>query len=205
VDFTKLIGLRPKKQTAETIKASILRVEEELQIAADRIAELEENRGQLFLKGEAKTIEAAEQEMASLKAERERMQAMVIAMRPLLKEMALQERAAEISKLHKDAEAKASSFVSFWQNRYATLAAELRDAFRLEQEAEEAISKLQNIAVDDTEAFFASGASIPRRPLDQINPSNTNSMISLGKVACLPPLSGQTASDQDGYYWGGKR
>jgi DNA-binding transcriptional MocR family regulator len=93
MDLKKLLGLRPKGDTADALRAALAMAEGEKAALVSRIAELDRDRGARLLDGNAGEVEEAERTLALAQAEAARLAAML---------PALTEACGNPSSIHRD-------------------------------------------------------------------------------------------------------
>lgn len=125
MDITKLLGLRPKLQTAEAIAAAIAQAEALHSQAVAREAELKAGRGALLVNGNAKEVEDGERELADVRAELERLSVMIEALKPQLQQVQKQEKVAAFRKKLDEANKIADELAGIWKVRYPILNSEI--------------------------------------------------------------------------------
>ncbi|ONG47966.1 hypothetical protein BKE38_22370 [Pseudoroseomonas deserti] len=126
MELSKILGLRPKLQNAESIAAAISQAEALQAQAISREAELKASRGALLISGNAKEVEAGERELAEVRAEAERLGVMVEALKPKLLQAQKEEKSAAFRKKLAEADRLAAEFVELWTTRYPGLEAEIQ-------------------------------------------------------------------------------
>jgi hypothetical protein len=192
MELTKLLGLRPKLQTAESIAAAIAQAETLHGQAVAREAELKAGRGALLLDGSAKEVDAGERELAEVRAEAERLGVMIEALKPKLEHAKLQEKAAAFRKKVEQLEKDAAQFVAWWTSRYPELANEIREGLLIEERAEQALRKLSSELSADPKLSEVVGGALPKRPFNRLNPDplGVYSMQVMGIQTRLRPIAG---------------
>jgi hypothetical protein len=178
MDLKKLLGLRPKTDTAEAISNAIAMAEAERAAALTRITELEAGRGNLILTGDEQAMQAGERALASARAEAEQLGVMAAALKPQLAEAKTREKAAEIAEAAKTAEREVERFVTWWRTQYPGLADQMIAGARMEQQAVQAIAAVEKMQREYPAAFAASEVAIPLKPARQVRPSNYINSIS---------------------------
>jgi hypothetical protein len=198
MDLKKLLGLRPKTDTTEAIGNAIAMAEAERAAVLTRITELENGRGNLILTGDVQTMEAGERALASARAEAEQLGVMAAALKPQLAEAKIREKAAEIAETARAAEQQVQQFLTWWRERYPTLANQMRDGFLLERAALNKIHELNKMQLDHPAAFAASGATIPQEPTYHVYPGDPSNVVgSVAGGARLPPPVGKARPHGD--------
>jgi hypothetical protein len=180
MDVKKLLGMRPKTQSAADIQAAILRAQEGQRAALRRATEIEKGRGLLLLNGDPAAVEAGERELVESRAEAERYALLASTLEAPLRAAQTKERAAKIQATAKEAQTLVDAFVEFWRTRYPGLAAQLWDGALMEKRALDKLDELANLAGNDHEAFEAAGIAAPASPAQVIypdDPSNTMSGV----------------------------
>ncbi|WP_426958337.1 hypothetical protein [Muricoccus radiodurans] len=193
MDLKKLLGMRPKGQTAADIHSAIAQAEAGKASALARAAELEAERGNLLLTGDIKAVETGERELAEARAEAERCTVMAEALRAPLAEAVLRERAAEIVALHQRAEQASEEFATWWRTKYGALATEIRDALRQERIALNLIHQLHMLTVDEPAAFAAAGVGLPKSPSERVSPHSPSSVIAVAMGVRLVSVDRDTS------------
>ncbi|MCR0980634.1 hypothetical protein [Roseomonas populi] len=204
MDIKKLLGMRPKEQTAAAIRAAITNAEQGKAAALARAAELEGGRGKLLLTGDAKEVEASERELTEARMEAERCDVMAQALQAPLAEAVLREKAAEFADLERQAAQQVEGFVTWWRSRYGELASEIRDGARMEKAANDSINRLYHLSNQHPEAFAASGVTIPKAPNEHLRPGYSgNNVAGMSDMIRLPPVSGRPGmtSEEDPMLW----
>lgn len=200
MELSKLLGLRPKQQTAEAISTAIGKAEQEQARAQGRIEALQAGRGALLLTGDAKAVEAGERDLADARAEVERLGVMIEALKPQLSAATLQEKGAAFKAKLALAEKHAAQFVEWWTSRYPALAQEIREGLLMEEQAEKELTELHMQLAQDAElARFLEGP-LPTRPFNRVNadPQGLHAMKTMGSQTRLPPVTG----DHGTPFWG---
>jgi hypothetical protein len=178
VDLKKLLGLRPKSDSAEAIGNAIAMAEAERAAALTRIMELEAGRGNLILTGDVQAMEAGERALASARAEAEQLGVLAAAMKPQLEAAKLREKTAEITEAAKVAEQSAQRFLGWWREQYPTLVDQMLAGAKMEREAVQAIATLQDMRTKHPAAFAASQVAIPVKPREQLWPGGLGNSVS---------------------------
>jgi hypothetical protein len=192
MDIKKLLGLRPKEQTAVSIGEAIQRAAQSKEAAQAWVAEMEAGRGTLLLQGDPKAIETAERELAEARTEIERCEVLAKAMTVALEEAAHREKVSEIGAAHDEAVKQVAAFITWWQTEYAPLARKMRDGAMMERDALRTITQLTNMMSAHPAAFKASGVRIPLSPEEHIFPgfpASGGAGVTSGLY--LPPLEGK--------------
>jgi CO/xanthine dehydrogenase Mo-binding subunit len=198
MDLKKLLGLRPKTDTVEAISNAIAMAEAERAAALTRITELENGRGNLILTGDVQAMEAGERALSSARAEAEQLGVMAAALKPQLEAAKVREKAAEITEAAKVAKEQVEQFLTWWRERYPTLANQMRDGFLLETAALKKIGELHKMQLDHPAAFAASGATIPQEPTYHVYPGDPSNVVgSVAGGARLPPPVGKARPHGD--------
>lgn len=125
MDISKLLGLRPKAPTSESIAAAISQAEALQAEAVAREAELKAGRGALLISGNAREVEAGERELAEVRAEMERLGVMIEALKPQLVTFQKQEKLAAWRKKVEDANKRADEIAAVFAVRQPVLSREL--------------------------------------------------------------------------------
>jgi hypothetical protein len=185
MDLKKLLGLRPKTDTAEAISNAIAMAEAERAAALTRITELENGRGNLILTGDVQAMEAGERALASARAEAEQLGVMATAMKPQLEAAKTREKAAEIAEAAKAAELTAQRFVDWWRTKYPALADQLLVGVRMEREAIQAIAAVEKMQREYPAAFAASQVAVPLKPARQVRSASFANSISDSVLSSL--------------------
>ncbi|MBB5695521.1 ATP synthase subunit B family protein [Muricoccus pecuniae] len=172
MDIKKLLGLRPKAQTAEAIRAAIAAAEEGRSAALVRIAELEAGRGNLLLNGEVRAVENGERDLAEARAEAERCEVVATALRPTLEQAINREKAEEMARLRDEVVSLSAAFVTFWREKYPALATQIRDGAMLEARAVQKLNELAEMTVMHPAAQAVGDISLPPQPADLIFPGD---------------------------------
>jgi hypothetical protein len=178
MDLKKLLGLRPKTDTAEAIGNAIAMAEAERAAALTRITELENGRGNLILTGDVQAMEAGERALANARAEAEQLGVMAAALKPQLAEAQTREKTAEIAEAAKAAEQQVQQFLTWWHERYPGIADQLLAGAKMEREAVRAIAALWDMRTKHPAAFAASQVAIPTKPREQLWPGGFGNSVS---------------------------
>ena len=151
MDISKLLGLRPKVQTAESIAAAIAQAEAQQAQAVAREAELKAGRGALLVSGSAKEVEAGERELAEVRGEMERLAVMIEALKPQLVTFQKQEKVADWRKKVEDANNRADEIAAIFAARFPILEKEMNGLHSKMREVGEEIRELRFRLAGDPE------------------------------------------------------
>jgi hypothetical protein len=177
MDIKKLLGVRPKSESAADISAAIERAREAAASARQRASEIEAVRGTLLLNGDLNAVTAGEKDLVEARAEAERFDLLAVTLQPRLEEARTKEKAAEIVAVYDEAQRQTAAFVEFWRKQYPALAAKIRDGGMLEKRALDSIKRLHEMSFSDPAAWIASGVAVPPSPAEHIYPGDSSNGV----------------------------
>jgi chromosome segregation ATPase len=189
MDLKKLLGLRPKDDTAAALKAAMAQAESETESLRARIAELERDRGRRLLDGDAAEVEAAERDLATAQAEAARVAAMLPALRQRIEAAEAEELRVAALAAHGEAVKAADTFNAWWRAEYAELAGKLRAGLLMEEAALAASSRYY-AAAQRAGAALPNPQRAPDAPIKTLWANAQASGLtaySLGAFVRLPP------------------
>jgi hypothetical protein len=177
MDVKKLLGMRPKTQSAADISTAIEKAREAAATARRRVSEFEAVRGTLLLNGDMNAVTAGERELVEARADAERFDLLAETLQVPLQEARTKEKASEIVALYDEAQRMSAAFVEFWRKQYPALATKIRDGGMLEKAALDSIRKLHELANSDPAAWAVAGVAVPPSPAEHIYPGDPDNGV----------------------------
>lgn len=191
MDLKRLLGLRPKTETVVAIGEAIAAATAAQHAALGRIASLERDRGQRLLEADAAAVTTAERDLTESRAEAERLDALLLALRDRLEAAKAREARAKAEAAVAEVTRASDAFKQWWTNEYPVLAAKIRDGLLLEVAEGNARTVAHNaIAAAGAEGEDMSDVRLPDTAANQLWGPEAMAMFGLGSFVMLPAPDG---------------
>lgn len=193
----KILGLRPKENTAASLRDALDRARENLCAAEARVTELERNRGALMLRGTAADMKTGEENLAAARLDADRLKSLILSLEAEVPAAEAQEVLDQLKREIAEAKAMRAEFVTRWRKEYAPAAQKIAELLHLEIQVEEARGRAVMTASSaqargvDAAAIDAAVVGFPGNSASaEIDPAGAFMGTAIGGSCRLPGIAG---------------